>query len=214
MKYTLVQRFYKVEAVGTPDARSGELCDPIGVQIAVTPSDNSQSVIETHTGPDDTLYELSRGVIGYDLDEALYQDGKSYTAHYRFTVIPGVVRVVRQTFLWNSVKSSPRDPANVLVTGRFTTMQGIPRSFEDFTVELYKDTITLTSRVSIAPVTTDAFGNWCVELPANSIVRFVLDSGPVLKKTGEAGTCSDFDDISTYSGTDDRRIDAYGYPLP
>ena len=215
--YRIAQRFVKIEAVGSPDARSGEPADPLQLQVAVTPSDNINRVIESVNAEPSTRQRLWRASPGhwvFEINPALYQPGLSYTVHYRFAMTPNATAVARQSFTWEPVPEQAHDSSLLVVHGILQNGQNLPISGGGFVVEQYIDVVTLSRRTSAVDVSSDAFGNWYVELPRGALTRFVFGTEIDIRRLPTAVARVAYSELQAYQPAEVVRKDKYGYPFP
>jgi hypothetical protein len=198
--------------------------DPIWLHVRVTPSDDLQTEMESAlmqgTDPHGVVvtelskfpYRLFTGTWGYDLDPMVYQPGKSYTIHWRYSVQPNVMAVVRSTFVWQPVPQLPREVDGCILSGVLSRGGGVPVPGARITIEEFKDFVTLNHRVGSVDVTTDAFGAWWVELPRNSIQRVIFGEQIRTIRLPDVAAIA-LKDAPDYQPLDGRK-DAFGYPMP
>lgn len=216
-RYRIAQRFVKIEAVGSPDARSAEPADPLQLQVAVTPSNNINRVIESVHADVSTRQRLWRASPGhwlFELDPALYQPGQAYTIHYRFSMTPNALSVARQSFTWDPVPEQAHDASMLVVHGTLFDGQNLPVSGGGFVVEQYTDVVTLSRRTSAVDVSSDAFGNWSVELPRGALTRFVFGTEVDIRRLPSDTGRVAYSELAAFQPADLLRKDKYGYPFP
>lgn len=215
--YRIAQRFVKLEAVNTPNARSADPADPLQLQVAVTPSNDIQRVVETVAADPasrDRLWRATQGHWIFQLNPALYQAGVGYTVHYRFSMTPNSVNILRQSFTWDPIPETAHDTTSMVVHGVLFDGQGLPISGGGLVVEQYVDIVALSRRTSAVDVITDPFGNWFVELPRGAIARFVFGTEIDIRKLPTDIARATYGELQAFQPSDVIRKDKYGYPFP
>jgi len=224
MPYRTSQEFIRIEAIGSRNEIQSDRADPVWLHVRVTPADDLSNEIESAlmqganpngvnvTEQAKYPYRIATGIWGYDLDEQLYEYGKSYVIHWRFAMQPQVMSVVRSPFIWQPVPQVPRDSSNCILTGVMSRVGGIPMSGARIIIEQFKDFVTLTHRLGSFEVTTDAFGNWWVEVPRGSLQRVIFGEQIRTIKIPDVSRIS-LKDVVEYQPGDGRK-DTFGYPYP
>jgi len=214
--YRLVQRFVRIEAVGMRGARHGDAEDPLSIQVAVTPSDNINVVVETvSTAPTtrDRLWRVATGIWAFQLNPALYESGKSYTVHYRYMPTPNNTQVTRRSFVWDPVPEQAHGDTQAILHGTLLDFGGLPAVDGHVIVETYQDYVSLNQRTGARDITSDAFGHWWVEVPQNTFLRLVGGSAARLVRIGSV-TRADAAELKDYQPQALLRLDRFGYPIP
>lgn len=215
MVYRVTHRFVRLEALGTfgANGRYNDPADPIALEVRVTPSDDIDNTVELATmGTPKKPFRLATGLWAYDLTEGYYQTGKKYTAHFRYSMSPGAVKVDRYDFVWNPVPAMPRESGNCVVHGVVAGIEGNPRPDIRITVEKYKNYVTLNHREGTFEVVTDVFGNWFAEVPRGTILRFVYNEMSKIITVPDLARVA-LSDAPLYQPADGNK-DKYGYPMP
>lgn len=217
LDYLVVQQFVQLEALGMRGARHGDPADPLYLQVVVTASDDITNIFESTIARKDTRTKLWRAACGkwaYKLDPRLYQDGKSYTVHFKFAMTPNNTNVVRQSFLWAAPMEGSNQPGRCLIYGSMRDMQGLPESGGRFVAETYSDFVTLNQRTGLEDVVADIFGNWYISLPKGELVRLVFGEGAILVRTPADQDAAEYLSLKRYQPHDLVRLDRFGYPTP
>lgn len=217
LDYLVVQRFVAIEALGTRGARHGDPADPLDLQVVVTRADDISDVFENVIAKRETRSKLWRAACGkwvFRLDPRLYQDGASYTVHFKFAMTPNNTNVARQSFKWAAPMEEPTVPGTCLVYGGLRDMLGLPESGGRFAVETYKDFVTLNQRTGIEDVVADIFGNWSIALPKGELVRLVFGDDIVLARVPADRDTADYVSLVRYQPNELLRLDRFGYPVP
>jgi hypothetical protein len=217
LDYLVVQQFVKIEALGTQGARHGDPADPLYLQVVVTRSDDITDIFENVIARRDTRQKLWRAACGkwvFRLDPRLYQDGASYTVHFKFAMTPNNTNVVRQSFVWAAPMESAHAPDQCLIYGSLKDLQGLPESGGRFVAETYSDIVTLNQRTGLEDVVADIFGNWYVALPKGQLVRFVFGEGAVLVRVPADKDAAEYLTLPRHQPADLVRHDRFGYPTP
>lgn len=218
----LVQQFLDVGAVETAGAGHGKVRDPIALMVRVTKGtiddalklDLSDITIEEiHSTEIARLRRLRVGYWQFTLLPEVLELGATYTVHWRYEMTPGVVNVVRESFVWEPVPEIPHDPANIVIYGTLTDPAGAPVPDKTLVVEEYENPETLTHRTGQITVTSNAFGLWWIELPTGKVVRFVLGDISKVIEVPNSPASAPLRDIPPYQ-PGDTATDRFGYPLP
>lgn len=221
--YITTEQFNRIEAVhgGRVDP-----ADPVWLHVRVTPAEDLHNEIESAliqgaaphgnhiSHPDKHPFRISTGTWGYAISPELYEPGKLYTVHWRYSMSPDVMNVSRNNFIWNPVQAQPHCEENCLIYG-VMTRNNIPVAGARIVVEQYKDFVTLNHRTAQIDVTTDAFGYWWLEVPANTLQRVIIGSVSKTVRVGAdcAGSAAAFKDLPEYQPEDGQK-DPWGYPYP
>ncbi|MFA6132550.1 MAG: hypothetical protein WC869_00885 [Phycisphaerae bacterium] len=217
LDYLVVQQFLAIEALGMQGARHGDPADPLFLQVAVTHADDIKNVVETVIARRDTRQKLWRAACGkwaFRIDPRLYQDGITYTVHFKFSMTPNNTNVVRQSFVWAAPMAKASMPGQCLVYGGMKDMLGLPESGGRFVAETYLDFITLNQRTGLEDIVADIFGNWYVSLPKGQLVRLVFGEGATLVKIPADRDTADYLSLERFQPQDLVRRDRFGYPTP
>jgi hypothetical protein len=213
-RYLAVQRFYDIAAVETVGARHGAPADPTWLQVKVTPSDDLDNTIEVVDGDVARLYRVRKGTWVFAIDEALMQPGVGYTVHWRFTMSPENVNVVRTNFIWQPIPPIARDDEHTVIFGQLADPQGIPVPDAKLVMETYADMGTLSHRTGQVTIYADAFGMWNAEVHQGELYRFVLgEVSKIVQAPRDQGRHS-LSSLQTFQPKDIIRRDRYGYPVP
>lgn len=216
LTYRIAQRFYRIESVGMFGARHGDPADPIALQVVVTPGDNMDTVLDSviaGPGTRNRLWRAAQGLWLFELLPGTLQPGGSYVANFRFSMTPGNSNVTRQPFVWDSAPPVPHDPANCVLYGTMRDMVGQPWSDGHFVLEQYSDYTTLNFRTGLIDVSTDAFGNWWVEVPRKALLRAVQGEKATLFIVPDQQS-ADYATIPEYQPAATVQLDRFGYPKP
>lgn len=220
LRYRATQDFYRIEALVT--ARN-DPADPLWLNVRITPADDLTNEIESAlvdgaqphgvvvTQNSRHPYRLFTGTWAYDIDQALYEVGKQYTIHWRFSMQPDVLNVVRTNFVWQPVPNTPREPTGCILSG-VVTRNRVPVAGARVIVEEYKNFLTLNHRLTTVDVTTDAFGYWWIEVARGSVQRLILGEMIEAIKIPDQ-PCISMADAPRWSA-DDLPKDQFGYPVP
>jgi hypothetical protein len=155
-------------------------------------------------------FRLFTGTWAVELNPDLYQSGRQYVIHWRHAMQPKVLAVQRTNFVWQPIPKEPRSDGCVMYGT--VTRNRVPVADAHLVVEEYRDYLTLTRRLSQIDISTDAFGNWWVEVPRNSIQRFVFNEESVAVFVPD-DSCASLSSARRWTALDVPK-DAYGYPIP
>jgi hypothetical protein len=226
----VAHRFLKIEAIDTaypigPSGR-GDVADPIWLEVRITRAGDVNDIIESSsvnglsitTGgtnvPDPKKpFRLTTGIWAYDLCPDLYEDGKTYTVHWRFMMTPGNLKVLRDNFTYHAIPARPRDADGCIILGTVQNAFRLPQADVIITLETYRDFLTLSNRTGTGEIRTDAFGDRFVELKRCQLIRFVLgEIARIVRVPDENGRVhlSDLPEWQPGAG----RTDKFGYPYP
>lgn len=216
MNYVIVQRFLKIEAIGTWGANNGTPTDPIRIAPYVTPSSDLTTRIEQRdtqcTADKDLIYRVGVGYWAMKLNPALYTPGLSYTVNFKFWATPSNVNVIRQNFIWDPLPELPRNDRHCIVYGTLNDVSGLPVSDENLVVEKYKNIVTLNEREAQYSVRTNSFGIWSIELPIGALVRLVFGNITKAIQVPDLSRAA-LGEIPDYQPAVHQR-DKFGYPFP
>jgi len=219
-RFLATQTFQRIEAVYS--GRS-DPADPNWLHVRVTPYNALHEEIESALikggdprgidvlNPEKHPFRIFTGTWGYELSHALYEQGKRYTIHWRFSMLPDVLNVVRSNFTWDPAPERPREPDGCIVFGTLTRNR-VPMGNMALTAEEYADFATLHRRLWAVDLLTDSFGNWWIETPKNGVLR-VVTSEAVATKLVPSQDCVAFKDMADWRH-DASRVDSFGYPMP
>jgi len=215
--YRVAQKFLKIEAVGTLGAAHGDPADPLRIDVRVTPWNDLTKIIEEawsdRQADKKRIWKIQTGLWIFQLDPRFYETGKKYVIHFRYEMTPTNLNVVRQDFVWQPVVEFPRESSNCVIRGILTDITGAPVSGQRLVVETYKDYVTLNNRTGQNTVTTDAFGNWAIELPKDSLARFVFGNISQTVKIPTDVANAQLSSLPAYQLGDIAK-DMFGYPFP
>jgi hypothetical protein len=146
------------------------------------------------------------------LNAALYSAGKQYTVNFIYSMTPSNRKVDRYNFTWAPTPALPRALENCVLYGTVADVAGNPMPDIRVTVEQYRDFVSLNHRVGTMEIVSDVFGNWFVEVPRSTILRFVY--GDLFKtiKVPDLNRVA-LNDVAAYQPADVAK-DKFGYPLP
>jgi hypothetical protein len=216
MAYRVSHQFARVEALGTTDqsGRFNDPADPLTLEVRVTTADDVDTIIESVSLTDDPrkLLRLTTGQWAYDLTAELYQQGRQYVVHFRYTMTPNNLKVDRLGFTWQPGPDTSADPEKCVVYGMLADIAGNPIPDFQITVEQYVDALTLNHRVGTLDVRSDVFGNWWIEVKRGTILRFLygeLEKVIVVPDLSRAQLSK----VAVWQPADVRK-DRFGYPLP
>jgi hypothetical protein len=223
--YRQTQRFLRIEAVGSISESSLDLADPSWLMVRVTPSDDLYTTIESAVSKgggwrDNPVgsrtkhpYRLSTGIWAYDLDEKLYQPGKSYTIFWRAETSPDTLNVFRRTFIWGEAgEDMPREIDGCVLYGTLAGINGAPIPEVNVIIEQFENARTLSKSQGSVTVKTNSFGMWQFELKQASIARVIAGDAvkvcrvPAVRRAS-LRECPEFTALDVIK-------DRYGYPLP
>jgi len=215
--YRIGQEFIKIEATGTRGAKHADPADPVWLNVRVTPSDDIEKVIESVIAGKDAesnkkLYKIQTGLWVFELTPGFYEVGKGYTCHFRFEMTPNNMNVVRKSFTWQPVPEQPHLPENCVIHGILQDVTGVPVSDQRLVIEQYKNFITLNHRTGQNTVTSDAFGNWMLELPRKALVRVVFGNITKVIEIPDKDRAA-LNEIPDFQPAASQR-DKFGYPFP
>lgn len=225
MRYRASQEFMRIEAIGPLNNAHADPMDPIWLHVRVTPADDLNTEIESAimrgVAPNGVVvtdvakfpYRLSTGLWAFDLDPMRYQPNKAYTLHWRYSVQPGVMAVIRSNFVWQPVPQTPREADGCILYGTMSRGSGVPVPGARIVIEQFRDFVTLNHRVGSLDVMTDAFGAWWVEVPRNTIQRVIFGDQIRTVRIPDLASIS-LASASEYQPDIDGRKDAFGYPMP
>jgi hypothetical protein len=214
--YRIAQEFLRIEAIGSRGARSGDPADPIDLEARVTLSNDIDKIVESRfmskIQDKSRLYKHQVGLWIFELQPSLYERGKAYTIHWRYSMTPNNVNVVRKNFIWDPIVDTPRNPKNCIIYGLLCDMAGVPVSGERLVVERYKNFVTLNHRTAQNTVESNPFGLWSIELPQKEIVRVVFGNLSKVIQIPEKSRVA-LAEIADYQ-PEVKQKDKFGYPFP
>jgi hypothetical protein len=223
MRVRATQDFTRTEAIGPRNAVVADPADPLWLHVRTT--DDTGAEVESAMLPNTPTYgnvvtqlskypyKLFTGTWAYELTPQLYLPNKQYTIHWRYALIPQVMAVVRNNFTWQALPQMPREVDGCVLYGCLSRVGGSPITNARVVIEQYKDFVTLNHRLGSVEVSTDAFGNWWLEVPRNSIQRVIFGETIRTVKIPEVERIA-LKDCKDYQPDVDGRKDSFGYPMP
>ena len=215
--YRITHKFVRLEALGAYgiNGRVNDPADPLALEVRITPSDDISDVVESGSFggySQNKPFRLTTGLWAFDLTPELYEDGRQYTVHFRYEMTPENLKVDRHNFVWNKPLVMPTLDDHCVVHGTVLGINKAPMPSVAVILEQYKDYVTLNHRTGSLDLTTDAFGNWHVELPHNELYRALVGNYTKVFKVPVQHRLA-LKDASDFQPADVRK-DKYGYPLP
>lgn len=225
MKYRIFKQFVRLESIGPYNEVFSDIVDPLWIHVRVTPADDAAREIESalmENAPSHGIsvterskfpQRIASGIWYYEINPDLYEVNKTYTVHWRVSMQPSVMNVLRTNFTWRPIPEKPRDAENCVVYGSAQHQSGYPLPNVRVCAERYNDPLSLTVCESRLFSATDAFGYWWFELPRGSIQRFILGDF-VRTIVVPDRDCVAFKDADEFDEELGYPIDPFGYPYP